>query len=77
VPVEAYVTDKVERIEAQLLSGKEARMPFIVVAEDRDASHVILDGHGRATAYHRVFSTVHDFEVIAGYSPDLPAWNWY
>jgi hypothetical protein len=52
-------------------------MPFIVVAEDRDASHVILDGHGRATAYHRVFSTGDEFEVIAGYSPDLPAWNWY
>ena len=64
---------KIPGIEREFQNGRTYSEP-IIVAEDRDAPHTILEGHGRATAYHRVLSRDSEFEVIAGYSPDLTPW---
>jgi hypothetical protein len=45
---------------------------LIIVSEHRPFT--ILEGHKRATAYHRVLPRETEFEVIAGYSSELGPW---
>jgi hypothetical protein len=74
VAVPDYITDKVVAIEKGLREGA-THPELIVVAEDPRGPHILLEGHGRATAYRRVLPSDAEVEVFAAYSPDVRRWD--
>ena len=73
------VNEKVRGIEEALENG-ETYPEIIVVAEARMKPLIVLEGHGRATAYCRIRPQVDEFMVIAGHAPGIEEWGrrqWY
>ena len=51
--------------------------PIIAATEGEDQTHVLLEGHIRASAYVCALERRDTCEVIVGYVSDLSGWWWY
>jgi hypothetical protein len=66
-------TENIYAVERDMQAGK-SYPPIIVVAKLPETTHVIAEGHTRATAAFRVLGDDADFEAIAGYSDQMHEW---
>lgn len=74
VDVDEDINEHVPAVERALTGGSECP-ELILVAESQESDHVILEGHTRATAYVRALPPDAEVEVIAGYAPEMSAWQ--
>jgi hypothetical protein len=68
----------ITQVARELSKGREYP-EIILVAENPDAQHIILEGHTRASAYvlHLSDGAPDEIEALASYSPNLPRWGYY
>jgi hypothetical protein len=66
----------VEGVQLAIAEGHPLA-PTIVVAERRDASPVVVEGHTRVTAYVRGSAAGEEIEAILGVSPLMARWHWF
>jgi hypothetical protein len=72
----AYIREKVDGI-ADAPPNDESDPELIVVAPDGSGPYLLLDGHGRATAYRRTLAREAEIRVLAGYSLGVVDWSGY